>query len=100
MELIDKKKLIKQIQDMKNELAKNRGGHQYLRDWEISCYNVLESTERMIDGEPVVEDVAPVKHGHWTEITYYDCANVGRCSCCGEFLYVDNFCANCGAKME
>lgn len=57
------------------------------------------------------EDVQPVKHGYWEEVTDY--GGWGdthyRCSVCGEEWYLEdgkpkdnnmNFCPRCGAKMD
>lgn len=64
-----------------------------------------------IIGQIAVEDVQPVKHGYWEEITDY--GGWGdthyRCSVCGEEWYLEdgnpkdnnmNFCPRCGARME
>lgn len=45
-------------------------------------------------------DVAPVRHGRWL----YHTLIVGRihaeCSECHKIRIIDNFCPNCGAKMD
>lgn len=48
-------------------------------------------------------DVAPVKHGHWINESFYT-----RCSACGNMAIYDkygrefesDYCPNCGAKMD
>ena len=49
-------------------------------------------------------DVAEVKHGHWKHLALepYDITGhtYGDCSICGKRRIVDNYCPNCGAKME
>ena len=45
-------------------------------------------------------DVAPVRHGHW--IAMGDCG-ITSCSCCGwniEECIEDEYCRECGAKMD
>lgn len=51
------------------------------------------------------EDVQPVRHGHW--INHPDDLfpedSMIECSVCHEYEYAtvnDNFCGNCGAKMD
>lgn len=42
-------------------------------------------------------DVAPVRHGRWKRYG----KNLGECSECGEVVAIrNNFCPNCGAKMD
>ena len=42
-------------------------------------------------------DVAPVKHGRWKRYG----KNLGECSECGEVVAIrNNYCPNCGAKMD
>lgn len=46
-------------------------------------------------------DVAPVRHGQWININEYP---YEKCSICGEthdtVRCLDNYCPNCGAKMD
>lgn len=53
----------------------------------------LMIAERVIDNAQTA-DVAPVRHGQWTE--------KGYCSRCGCDIPVmeDDYCPNCGAKMR
>ena len=45
----------------------------------------------------IPEDVAPVRHGRWKRYG----KNLGECSECGEIVSVrNNYCPNCGAKMD
>lgn len=60
-------------------------------------------------------DVAPVRHGRWEEADWIECSTndlyirtprgARRCSECKrcfkkELLWKDNYCPNCGAKMN
>ena len=55
-------------------------------------------------------DVAPVVHGEWilvgTNEHDYETSVEEKCSLCGRYVYrydtepQDNFCPNCGAKMD
>ena len=50
----------------------------------------------MIEDMPAA-DVAPVRHGRWKRYG----KNLGECSECGEIVSVrNNYCPNCGAKMD
>lgn len=52
---------------------------------------------RLIDAQPTIEP----KRGRWIdEHESGHGAWVGKCSCCGHENRVDNYCPNCGARME
>ena len=57
----------------------------------------------VIDAVPAA-DVAPVKHGKWIHLVLMpdDVTGhtYGECSHCRKLRIVDNFCPNCGAKMD
>lgn len=57
------------------------------------CGNVCRrAIERIL-----AADVAPVRHGRWKRYG----KNLGECSECGEVVSVrNNYCPNCGAKMD
>ena len=45
----------------------------------------------------IIADVAPVRHGRWKRCG----KNLGECSECGEIVAIrNNYCPNCGAKMD
>lgn len=52
------------------------------------------------------EDVAPVRHGKWIYHMddLYPEESTMECSVCGDFIFIrgesDNYCPNCGAKMD
>ena len=63
-----------------------------------------EQMVAMLEAVPS-EDVQPVRHGHW--INHPDDLfpedSMIECSVCHEYEYAtanDNFCGNCGAKMD
>lgn len=49
-------------------------------------------------------DVAPVRHGRWIPVKPYNNTYMGfKCSLCGaqfQGISTDNYCGNCGAKMD
>ena len=49
-------------------------------------------------------DVAPVRHGRWTEQEKYTFGTMYDCSICGNRILDNghswNYCPNCGAKMD
>lgn len=57
----------------------------------ISAYDVI-----MIPAA----DVAPVVHGRWLYHTLIDEHIHAECSECHKIRIIDNFCPNCGAKMD
>lgn len=52
-----------------------------------------------IEHAPTVE-AEPIRHGQWE----YWAGNLVKCSACGfkyaDYLECDNYCGNCGAKMD
>lgn len=50
-------------------------------------------------GRPAV-DAAPVARGEWIELHEENGHEVGTCSHCRHVRIVDNYCPNCGAKMD
>ena len=65
----------------------------------------VDDTLDYIDSEPA-SDVAPVRHGRWIyhPDDLFPAESTQECSCCHveEYftLYNENYCPNCGAKME
>lgn len=45
-------------------------------------------------------DVVPVRHGRWLYHTLIDGHIHAECSECHKVRIIDNFCPNCGAKMD
>lgn len=52
-----------------------------------------------VEAAPTV-DAAPVVHGEWIELHEENGHEVGTCSYCRHVRIVDNYCPNCGAKMD
>lgn len=52
-----------------------------------------------IEDAPAV-DAAPVVRGEWIELHEENGHEVGTCSHCRHVRIVDNYCPNCGAKMN
>lgn len=52
-----------------------------------------------IEDAPAV-DAAPVVRGEWIELHEENGHEVGTCSHCRHVRIVDNYCPNCGAKMD
>ena len=46
------------------------------------------------------EDVAPVRHGRWINHTMIDGHIHAECSECHKVRIIDNFCPNCGCRMD
>lgn len=45
-------------------------------------------------------DVVPVRHGRWINHTMIDGHIHAECSECHKVRIIDNYCPNCGAKMD
>ena len=59
----------------------------------------LDRAQRAILDAPAT-DVAPVRHGRWLYHTLIDGHIYSECSECHKLRIIDNFCPNCGAKMD
>ena len=59
----------------------------------------LDRAQRAILDAPAA-DVAPVRHGQWLYHTPIDGHIYAECSECHKIRIIDNFCPNCGAKMD
>ena len=45
-------------------------------------------------------DVASVRHGRWLHHTIIDGHTYAECCKCHKVRIIDNYCSNCGAKMD
>lgn len=80
----------------------------------MSDYIKKEDAERMVagmksaDGLSAVKalgvipsaDVAPVRHGHWVVIDAEEPRRYGCSECKRLSWHMENYCPNCGAKMD
>jgi hypothetical protein len=76
---------------------------------EIIGVSTLNGIRRMIDNAPAA-DVETVRHGQWvlvgTNEHDYETSVEEKCSLCGRYVYrydtqpQDNYCPNCGARMD
>lgn len=57
------------------------------------------STKRIVRNAPAI-NAAPVVRGEWMELHEENGHEVGTCSHCRHVRIVDNYCPNCGAKMN
>lgn len=68
---------------------------------EHECYSYDPEVSRiceLINDAPIL-DVEPVRHGRW--IKHYECCDAFVCSECGTpSIVTQNYCCNCGAKMD
>lgn len=68
---------------------------------EHECYSCDPEVSRiceLINDAPIL-DVEPVRHGRW--IKHYECCDAFVCSECGTpSIVTQNYCCNCGAKMD
>lgn len=86
---------------VENWFVKNNYYHPYSRSHSIPVFELYEILERM----PTV-DAEPRPTGYWIYkkhratreawIGYYQCSECGHAN----WIKEDNYCSNCGAKME
>ena len=69
--------------------------------------NRKELRDALYDADAItIEDVAPVRHGHWIyhRDNLFPSDSTQECSYCHEeeclTLHNDNYCPNCGTKMD
>ena len=89
-----------------NDLISRAAAIAEVEQWAEHGHEVLHWTgiKAMLEVQPAV-DAVPVVHAHW--INHYDDIfpedSMIECSACHEYMnYMacDNFCQNCGAKMD
>ena len=79
------------------------------RDWVLK--NLLFDVDKDVVRAAPVVDAEPVRHGRWEIVIVstsnpYESEIEEKCSICGRFVQrygtqpQDNFCPNCGAKMD
>ena len=83
-------------------------------DWDGGIDETCETAFDVIENQPTV-DAVEVVHGEWEECDWVKYDGHGECvhypkkavrcsNCCNAFkkelLYKDNYCPNCGAKMD
>ncbi len=87
--------------------------HYELKDWDLfQCKELAKGKPwdghtskdvRRLLSIPAA-DVAPVRHGRWTEREKYTFGTMYDCSICGDRILDNghswNYCPNCGAKMD
>lgn len=113
--LIDANALSEKIGIMKFEITRNRGGYRYCNEEEKNEWDKLDSFDSLVCDAPTIE-ATPVVHGRWvctydektgnTDVTCSHCKDTRTINGCyvtsaGESCYFDdNYCPNCGAKMD
>lgn len=108
-EYIEREALIKKLRIM--PIPKQAGS---ANTWLDNCAAGVNAAIREVASFPAA-DVAPVVYGRWTEEDWVEMDSDGhlvrtpkaalRCSNCRhcfkkELLWKDNYCPNCGAKMD
>ena len=79
------------------------------RDWVLK--NLLFDVDRDVVRAAPVVDAEPVRHGRWEIVIVstsnpYESEIEEKCSICGRFVQrygtqpQDNYCPNCGARMD
>ena len=70
-------------------------GHSVGQGMRIAIKSCIE----LLDNE-YAADVAPVRHGRWINHTMIDGHIHAECSECHKVRIIDNFCPNCGCRMD
>ena len=76
----------------------------FLHDYEFEdARRIYTNGSRLIPSfrvKQMMEHYAPVVHGRWLYHTLIDGHIHAECSECHKIRIIDNFCPNCGAKMD
>ena len=76
----------------------------FLHDYEFEdARRIYTNGSRLIPSfrvKQMMEHYAPVRHGRWLYHTLIDEHIHAECSECHKIRIIDNFCPNCGAKMD
>ena len=98
-EYIEKWSVVNRLIDIENEFQQYKPFHGF----EHAMYRKICEAEIAI-GKTQAADVAPVRHGRWTEQEKYTFGTMYDCSICGNRILDNghswNYCPNCGAKMD
>lgn len=98
MRLIDADALVKALQDDIEGLEE-----EFQNDKQVKAYKCgVEMALAYIGTEPTIDDVAPVRHGHWIKISP---AGIYECSECQKNVMTSDieayvWCHGCGAMMD
>lgn len=65
----------------------------------MGVFEGLDRACKRINSAPSIK-AAPVVHGEWIELHEENGYEVGTCSHCYYERIIDNYCPNCGAKMD
>lgn len=92
------------------QIVRESGTYELLPDTGKACYDgiitALAMCKRLINEGVIAADVQTVKRGRWIEHCddLFPLESTIECSVCGERenmdMHNDNFCPNCGAKMD
>jgi hypothetical protein len=94
-----------------DELWAGYAGLTRVRDteWQQGYWDGVDDVVDGLNKMPIV-DAVPVVHGRWVEIGRnshdYETSIEEKCSLCGRYVYrydtelQDNYCPNCGARMD
>ena len=76
--------------------------HQHRSYSTYMSYEIMDSLEDSI----VEEELAPVRHGRWEKVAWwqhqnrYECNECSICGCRVKPKFTYNYCPHCGAKMD
>lgn len=94
------------IEEKQKELCPlGRYGRGYVYGSDREKYDAWDEIIDALENIPAA-DVAPVVHGQWTLVRKQADGGIYGCSKCrreytfNSFCYHNNFCPNCGAKMD
>lgn len=65
----------------------------------MGVFEGLDRACKRINSAPSIK-AAPVRHGRWLELHEENGHEMGICSRCHHERIIDNYCPNCGAKMD
>ena len=77
----------------------SREDNPYTGD-EASAWRVAHHCAIICVKDCTTIDAAPVVHGRWITVSHYPYPDGARCSVCGKETTENNYCPNCGAKMD
>lgn len=103
--LIDPKRLIMHLNDWMFaegcEEGWNYDKNKVVPDYERqqAIYDTIQQCIDAVFDQPVV-DAEPVRHGHWELIDREEPRRYGCSQCKRMVWHEENYCPNCGAKMD
>ena len=84
------------IEWVQNIITVHRYYHPHSKSRNVPIDEVIDSLERV----PSIDTVDAVKHGRWIPVDWAEPIRFGCSECHRMVWHIENYCPNCGARMD